>query len=230
MDYGWQTIGDDVIEEWRYIYETGYQISNKGRIRKLYKYKGKVYCPHFCYIKSDGFNVCLQKKKYNIPELMCDIWEYKFIDDLDGEFWIDIHGYEELYQVSNFGRIRSKRKRVKCKNGKTFYQHERIIKPTYINSGYEIVNLHGENGRLYHRLVHRLVAEHFLPNPLGLEQVNHKDEDKTNNHVDNLEWCTRVYNSLYGTCQERRIQTRLKNNEGKYGVCRKSKRNSCIEK
>lgn len=44
-------------------------------------------------------------------------------------------------------------------------------------------------GELYHRLIHRLVVEHFIPNPLGLEQVNHKDENKHNNHVDNLEWC-----------------------------------------
>lgn len=230
MDYGWQTIGDDVKEEWRDIPETKYQISNKGNIRRFYRYDNKLFSPHYKLIKPDGYNVRTPNGKYNIPKLMCDIWGYNFIEDLEGEIWVDIVGYENLYQISNFGRIRSKRKRVKCKNGKTFYQHERIIKPTHINSGYEIVNLHGENGRLYHRLVHRLVAEHFLPNPLGLEQVNHKDEDKTNNHVDNLEWCTRVYNSLYGTCQERRIQTRLKNNGGKYGVCRKSKRNSRIEK
>jgi len=71
-----------------------------------------------------------------------------------------------------------------------------ILKQRLINSGYMVVYFR-KNGKLVGRLVHRLVAEAFLPNPNNLPQVNHKDCDRTNNNVDNLEWCTISYNSRY---------------------------------
>ena len=226
MDYGWQTIKGD--EEWRSIPNTMYELSNKGNIRRFYTYQGRAVSPHYKSIKADGSNVRLHKKKYNIPKLMKEIWGYDFIESDHDENWMDIDGSNGLYQVSNKGRVRSVDNTVKCNNGRTFYMHGRIIKPMTINSGYLVVNLHLDDGKIQHRLVHRLVAEAFIPNNENLEQVNHKDENKKNNNVENLEWCTREYNSVYGTCQERRIKTRLRNNNGKYGVLRKSNRDTAF--
>lgn len=107
------------------------------------------------------------------------------------EIWKDILGYEGLYQVSNFGRVKS------LKFGK-----ERILKLTKDKDGYLIVNLYKNNKSKTFK-VHRLVAEAFIPNPDNLPQVNHKDEDKSNNIVSNLEWCDVKYNQNYGTRNKR---------------------------
>ena len=98
----------------------------------------------------------------------------------------DIPGYEGMYEVSNLGRVR--------RDGK-------ILKPLK-DSGYLQVHL-SKNGIAKKVLIHRLVALAFLPNPQNLPCINHKDEDKTNNYVNNLEWCTYEYNSNYGTRNER---------------------------
>lgn len=216
----------DKEEAWRFIPNTSYEISDRGQVRRWHARREQ-----YVYLKPDGQSVRLTKerKKYNIPMLMADIWGARFVQSEEGEIWVDIKGHEDSYQVSNFGRIRSKPRDIVRKDGRKVYMHERIIKTTYINSGYMIVNLHAKDGSLYHKLVHRLVAEHFIPNPKHLEQVNHKDENKLNNKANNLEWCTRQYNSLYGTNQERRIATRLRNNGGKYGVQRYSNRNTCVK-
>ena len=103
------------------------------------------------------------------------------------EIWKDVVGYEGLYEVSNLGRIR--------RNGK-------ILKPQKTRDGYLRVHL-SKNGIAKHGKVHRLVALAFLPNPQNLPQINHKDEDKTNNAVNNLEWCSEEYNANYGTRNER---------------------------
>ena len=102
------------------------------------------------------------------------------------EIWKDIKGYEGLYQVSNLGRVKS------LKFGK-----ERILKPGRKKIGYLIVLLYDNNGICKWFRIHRLVAEAFIPNPNNLPEVNHKDEDKSNNRVSNLEWCTRQYNNEY---------------------------------
>lgn len=110
------------------------------------------------------------------------------------EIWKDIKGYEGLYQVSNLGRVRSLRDNHKNKRIKT-------LKPC--NRGnYLGVCLMKENRRKCH-LIHRLVAIHFIENKSNLPCVNHKDENKINNHVSNLEWCNQKYNANYGTRNER---------------------------
>ena len=103
--------------------------------------------------------------------------------------WKDIPGYEGLYQVSNLGEIKSLNYR---NTGK-----EKIIKPRKNKGGYLRVVL-CKNGKQKDFLVHRLVAVAFIPNHNNYNQVNHKDENPSNNNVNNLEWCTSKYNSNYG--------------------------------
>lgn len=101
------------------------------------------------------------------------------------EIWKDIVGYEGLYQVSNLGKIKSTR-----------YDKEIVLKPAVSKDGYCQVVLYNFSKRSV--LVHRMVAISFLDNPNLLPSVNHKDENKQNNCVENLEWCTVLYNNNYG--------------------------------
>ena len=121
------------------------------------------------------------------------------------EIWKDIKGYEGLYQVSNLGRIKS----LPRETNNQFSWCERILKLKKTKFGYLVACLK-VNGKDSFKSVHRLVAEAFIPNPLNLPQVNHKDEDKSNNRVDNLEWCDAVYNMNYGTCIQRRVEKQSK--------------------
>ena len=120
------------------------------------------------------------------------------------EIWKDVKGYECLYEVSNFGRVKSKDRRVKVVHKSTFYKNlkGKMLKPSK-TIGYENVTLCKE-GRTEYKSVHRLVAEAFIPNENNLLIVNHKDESRSNNHVDNLEWCTHKYNITYGTAPSRK--------------------------
>ena len=104
--------------------------------------------------------------------------------------WRDIEGYEGLYQVSNEGRIKSlKRHHVR---------NDRILKQSKDKDKYKRVDLRKDNVSAIKR-VNRLVAKAFIPNPNNYPVVNHKDENKENNSVDNLEWCSISYNNDYGS-------------------------------
>lgn len=110
------------------------------------------------------------------------------------EQWKPIINYEETYDVSIYGDIKSKA-RI---NYMGYHFKERMLKHAVDRNGYARVYL-TKYGKTKSKLVHRLVAEAFIPNPDNLPEVNHKDENKLNNSVDNLEWCTHKYNSNYGT-------------------------------
>lgn len=110
------------------------------------------------------------------------------------EIWKDIEEYEDLYQVSNLGRV----KRVNT---------DIILKGCKITTGYLKVNLY-KNNIACGKLIHRLVAQAFIPNSENKPQINHIDENKTNNRFDNLEWSTAKENSNYGTRNERSSKSR----------------------
>lgn len=119
------------------------------------------------------------------------------------EIWKNIKGYEGLYQASSLGRIRSLDRVVPYKGGRRFYSGK-ILLPRDNKKGYLFLCLCKNNvvKRFY---VHKVIAETFLDNPLNLTEVNHKDECKNNNTVDNLEFCTHKYNCQYGN---RNIKTK----------------------
>lgn len=124
------------------------------------------------------------------------------------EIWKAIPGYAG-HEVSSLGRVRSidgiNTREVKDKRY-SYYCKGRILTPHKDEDGYFHLLLNEGGTRIYVS-VHRLVALAFIPNPDNLPQVNHKDENKTNNAVDNLEWCSAKYNTNYGTASERRSKT-----------------------
>ena len=114
------------------------------------------------------------------------------------EIWKWIPGYEGYYMVSTHRRVKSLNYRGNT--GKT-----KILKQSTDRNGYKKVGLR-KNSKVKVYLVHRLVAQAFIPNPNNLSEVNHKDENKTNNAVWNLEYCTHEYNINYGTGNKRRSE------------------------
>lgn len=123
------------------------------------------------------------------------------------EIWKPIKDYEGLYQVSNLGRVKSL-ERIDSLGHK---RKEKIFKPRKDKYGYLRVSL-WKDGKGKMVSIHRLVAIHFIPNPDNLPEVNHKDENKENNTLSNLEWCDRKYNNNYGT----RIQRFSESHKGKH--------------
>ena len=114
------------------------------------------------------------------------------------EVWKDIKGFDGIYQISSLGRVKS------------FYKNEtKILKQHLMPNGYMRIRLKQNNIRKWSDFyVHRLVAIAFLPNEHNFAEINHIDENKTNNTVANLEWCTRAYNCKYGTARERMARTK----------------------
>lgn len=133
--------------------------------------------------------------------------------------WRNVVGYEGAYQVSNTGKVRSVDRLI----GNRFV-HGKILSDADSGKGYRYVNLR-KNNKGKNLFVHRLVAQAFIPNKEGMPEVNHKDEDKANNCVGNLEWCGHVYNNNYGTKIER-----MMNSKGWQVTLRKFKHKNAIPK
>lgn len=120
-----------------------------------------------------------------------------------GEIWADIPGWEGKYQVSNKGRVKKLAGFYFCGHrGEQIRETPEMIMKQFVrNKGYLGIRLsNGVERKTY--LVHRLVATAFIPNPDNLPQVNHKDENPSNNCVENLEWCDNKYNCNYGSHPE----------------------------
>lgn len=143
------------------------------------------------------------KEAAKVPE------EIYHVPDLPGEVWKDIEGYEGLYAVSNKGRVKSLYRVMPHKTHGTWRVKERILKQSYSgykqdhSDGYLFVFLHKGKGEQHIARVHRLVAEHFIPRIPGKDVVNHIDCDKSNNNVENLEWCTFAENSQHAVKNNR---------------------------
>lgn len=129
------------------------------------------------------------------------------------EEWRDIPGFEGLYKVSNKGEVKSLNYRRT--------NRERILKPGKDRNGYFQLLLY-KKGKIKNMQIHRLVAQAFIPNPYNLPQVNHRNECKTDNRVENLEFCTQEYNLKYGSHNDRVVKANINNPK-------KSKSVICIE-
>lgn len=105
------------------------------------------------------------------------------------EIWKDVRGFEGLYQVSNLGNIKSS-------------YTNKTLTPSNNGTGYYYINLR-KNKANFRYYAHRLVAQTFLDNPNNYPCINHKDENRKNNSVDNLEWCTYEHNNNYGTHRDK---------------------------
>lgn len=118
---------------------------------------------------------------------------------MSNEIWKVIEDYPN-YEVSTLGRVRNR-------------ETLKLMTPCKNKIGYMLVNLSTGDNKNKTPYVHRLVAKAFIENPENLPQINHKDEDKTNNSVENLEWCTSKFNLDYGTRIERQVETRKRGNK-----------------
>ena len=131
------------------------------------------------------------------------------------EEWRAVVGYEGLYEVSNTGKVRSVTHMIHVNwNG---HEYDRVVRgkllqpKTTNNTRYLRIDLCDKNHVKKEHLIHRLVAQAFIPNPNNYPMINHKDENRWNNNVDNLEWCTASYNNNYNDSQKRRAITRKLN-------------------
>ena len=128
-------------------------------------------------------------------------------EELSQEYWRDIPQWEGFYQASTLGRIRSIDRWVDQNGMEPRFYRGLILSAVSDKDGYLRVSLH-KSGYSQMFTIHRLVALSFIYNPNNYSEINHKDEIKTNNRVDNLEWCTVEYNLLYSNSIEKACSAR----------------------
>lgn len=165
-----------------------------------------VYCKGV--IDIDNSDITTNIIKLNLSEVVKRRFQKieKSMEEVTNEIWEDVKGYEGLYQVSSKGQVKSMYFHSQKGKGNNLKENPKILTPGVDSYGYNIVSLcNGETKKTV--TVHKLVAEAFIPNPNGLPCINHKDENKLNNCIENLEWCTVEYNNSYGTKGERVSQT-----------------------
>ena len=125
------------------------------------------------------------------------------------EIWKSITETDGRYEVSNLGNVRSVDRYARVCGGSQRLVKGRNITPMKCSNGYlELQASMGTKRKCL--LIHRLVAQYFIPNPNNYPEVNHKDENPQNNHADNLEWCTSKYNCNYGTRNQRCVEKVIK--------------------
>lgn len=113
------------------------------------------------------------------------------------EEWKPASGFEGIYEISNTEKVKSLRRISIQKNGKIYTVTEKILKPQLDSTGYFVVGLRTPKSKTKKTYLHRLVAEAFIPNPECKETVNHKNGIKTDNRIENLEWCTYAENNRH---------------------------------
>lgn len=119
------------------------------------------------------------------------------------EVWKDVLGYEGRYAVSNCGRVKRLAGFKRARNNGVSVVKEKILVTSYSKKGYKRITLSDSEGKLRSFMIHRLVAIAFIPNPHNYPQINHLNEIKDDNRVDNLEWCDAKHNNHWGTRAER---------------------------
>ncbi|WP_052672117.1 NUMOD4 domain-containing protein [Prevotella intermedia] len=124
-----------------------------------------------------------------------------------------VQGYAGIYEISNMGRVKSLSRIIERKDGNTRVTEDRIILPFLTKCGYHQIVLYKDGVRKKHYM-HRLVANAFIENPNKLPIINHKDENKLNNRVDNLEWCSAYYNLRYGKMQAKLVKIDVIDSKG----------------
>lgn len=151
------------------------------------------------------YDICIFHIKGNENE-KCP--HFKISDDVVEVVRKAVKGYEGYYEVDQFGRVYSVDRIISVNdNGRRYSKplQAKQMKQSMHSKGYKIVSL-TKDGKTKNLFVHRIVAEAFIPNEEELPMVNHKDEDKTNNFVENLEWCTALYNNTYKNAQKKRAE------------------------
>ena len=172
-------------------------------------------------------NVLLESKVYGELGIINSSFSVIFKSFIMEEIiWRPVVGFEGLYEVSNTGLVRSLNYN---RTGVPGLLHPEV-KRCKGSLPYLKVVVHKDKKQM-HRLVHRLVAEAFIPNPLGLPQVNHKDCDVQNNRVENLEWCDARYNTTYGDAKKKMIETKRRTgNWGSEKVVQKMKERGYVRR
>lgn len=185
--------GIDICDEWFDDYDTfykwavssGYDTSEESNSYRLLRYdESGNYEPDNCYWgdsreTSRDINKCAAAKQSQQEEPV----------DAPGEIWRPIAGYEGLYEVSNYGNVRS----LTLRNGSGTFARKKLVVQGDNGHGYKYVSFHLDGKRKNH-YVHRLVADAFVPNPNNLPVVDHIDFDRANNRADNLQWTTQKQN------------------------------------
>jgi hypothetical protein len=140
------------------------------------------------------------------------------------EEWRDIHGYEGKYQVSNFGNVRTLT-RIINEHRRSYTRRGKVLNKYYNKDGYYKVKLYNGDSSFANLSVHRLVANVFIDNPNNYAEVNHIDGDPSNNHIDNIEWCSKEQNvkHAYATGLKRR-----ENYVGEANKCSKLKEKDIV--
>lgn len=146
-------------------------------------------------------------------------------NNFENEIWLPITDFPN-YQISNYGRVKSLERTIIMPNGGTKYIPEKILKPHQNNNGYLIVFLHN-NGKQKAVSIHRIVAQLFIPNPNNLSQVNHINEEKTDNRIENLCWVSSKENCNYGT-RNNKISTSMFNGKKSKQVIQYDLQNNLI--